>query len=48
VVHDTGKDDEIERRLAGFANGGAEVCQLDSVDEVECRLVSAADRRERV
>src|SRR5829696_6279018 len=45
VVHDAGKDDEIERHLARFTNGEAEVRQLDSVDEVECRLVSAADRR---
>src|SRR5215213_5975091 len=45
VVHDAGKDNDIERRLARSAKGGAEVRQLDSVDEVECRLVRAADRR---
>jgi hypothetical protein len=46
VVHDAGKDDDIERRLARFAKGGAEIRQLDSIDEVECGLVRAADRRE--
>jgi hypothetical protein len=45
VVHDAGEDHEIERHLARFAKGGAEVRQLDPVDEIECRLVGAADRR---